>query len=129
MLAKAKRVASTDTIVYNYLVREGSISRAVDRAKQQKVLYDKIRLMATLQKQAIDLQKSGRYNCWYRDMISDTVVRVIGILSVDFYQERDIYLSKMREMKIYPIASKSIKARMINISPRLTIALLHLKNH
>ena len=128
MLAKANRVASTDTIVYNYLVREGSISRAVDRAKEQKVLDDKIRLIATLQKQAVDLQKSGRYNRWYRGMISDTVVSVIGMLSVSFYADKDSYLAKLKEMKIYPIASKSLKARLINLSPILAVKLLHLKN-
>lgn len=128
MLRKANRVASTDTIVYNYLVREGSISRAVDRAKQLKVLDDKIRLIATLQKQAIELKKSGRYNRWYRDMISDTVVSVISMLSVEFYADKKAYLAKFKEMEIYPIASKSMKARLINFSPTLAVELLHIKN-
>ena len=129
MLARAKRVASTDTIVYNYLVREGSISRAVDRAKQQKVLDDKMRLIATLQQQAIDLRKSGRYNRWYADMISDTVVSIIGMLSVDFYPERDQYLESLRQLQLYPIKPRSLKARLINLSPRLAVKLLHFKNH
>ena len=128
MLRKANRVASTDTIVYNYLVREGSISRAVDRAKQQKVLDDKIRLISTLQQQAIDLRKSGRYNRWYSDMISDTVVSVIGLLSVEFYADKDTYLTKLKEMEIYPLVPKSLKARLINISPNMMVEILHLKN-
>ena len=129
MLAKANRVASTPTIVYNYLVREGSISRAVDRTKQQKVLDDKIRLIATLQQQAIDLRKSGRYNRWYRDMISDTVVSIIGMLSVEFYEDKETYLTKLKKMEIYPLASKSLKASLINLSPKLAVELLHYKNH
>lgn len=128
MLCKAKRVASTNTIVYNYLMREGSISNAVNRSKQKKVLDDKIRLIATLRKQAEDLQKSGRYNRWYRDMISDTVVGIIGMLSVEFYAEKDVYLEHLKQLNIYPLASKSMKARLLNISPRLTIELLHVKN-
>ena len=128
MLAKAKRVASTNMIVYNYLVREGSISRAVDRTKQQKVLDDKIRLIATLKQQAIDLRESGRYNRWYKDIISDTVVSVIGMLSIDFYAEKDTYLKQLRQLNLYPIAPKSMKARLINISPRLAVELLHWKN-
>ena len=128
MLRKAKRVASTDTIVYNYLVREGSISRAVDRAKQQKVLDDKMHLIATLQQQAVDLRKAGRNNRWYRDMISDTVVSIIGMLSNLFYSNRKEYLDQLEQLKIYPITARSLKARLINISPRLAVALLHLKN-
>ena len=64
MLSKAKRIASTDTIVYNYLVREGSITNAVNRSKQKKVLDDKMHLISTMQHQAIDLRKSGRYIIW-----------------------------------------------------------------
>lgn len=128
MLAKARRVASTDAIVYNYLVRDGSISRAVDRTKQQKVLDDILRLIATLQQQSIDLKKSGRYNRWYKDMISDTVISVYGLLSTQFYSERNEYLTQLEQMKVYPIASRSIKARLINFSPQLAIWLLHIKN-
>lgn len=128
MLCKAKRVASTNTVVYNYLMREGSITNAVNRSKQKKVLDDKIRLIATLQQQAIDLRKSGRYNCWYADMISDTVVSVIGMLGVDFYDKNEVYLERLCKLNLYPIKPRSLKARLINISPRLTVKLLHIKN-
>ena len=129
MLCKAKRVASTETIVYNYLMREGSISNAVNRSKQKKVLDDKMHLIATLQQQAIDLKKSGRYNRWYADMISDTVVSVIGILSGEFYEERENYLESLCQLKLYPIKPRTLKARLINLSPKLAIELLHFKNH
>lgn len=129
MLCKAKRVASTNTVVYNYLQREGSITNAVNRSKQKKVLDDKMHLIATLQQQAIDLRKSGRYNRWYRDMISDTVVSIIGMLSVEFYDEKDAYLAQLKQLNMYPLESKSLKAKLINLSPRLAVELLHIKNH
>ena len=128
MLCKAKRVASTETVVYNYLVREGSITNAVNRSKQKKVLDDKMHLIATLQKQAVDLRRSGRYNRWYAYMISDTVVSIIGMLSTIFYDERKLYLEQLCELKIYPIVKKSIKARLIDLSPYITVELLHFKN-
>ena len=129
MLCKAKRVASTETMVYNYLMREGSITNAVNRSKQKKVLDDKMHLIATLQQQAVDLHKVGRYNGWYADMVSDMVVSVIGILSGTFYAEREEYLESLRLLKIYPIKPRSFKARLINFSPKLAVELLHLKNH
>lgn len=125
MLSKANRIASTDTIVYNYLIRQGSITQAIDNSKKKKVLDDKIRLIATMQQQAINLRKSGRYNRWYRDMISDTVVSILGILGVQFYQERTTYLAQLQQMRVYPIVSKSLKARVINISPSLFVKLIH----
>lgn len=128
MLSKANRVASTDTIVYNYLMRGGSITNAVNLSKKKKVLDDKIRLIKALQIQAIDLKKRGRYNKWYKEMIAATVISIIEMLGVDFYTERDSYLAQLDQLKIYPIVSKSIKERLINISPKLTVKLLHLKN-
>ena len=128
MLVKAKRVASTNTIVYNYLQREGSITKAVNRSKQQKVLDDKMRLIGEMQRQAKGLQEKGLNNTWFSHMIVDTVISVIGILSVDFYAERKTYLKQLNRMNIYPLATKSAKARLINLSPRLAVELLHLKN-
>ena len=128
MLCRAKRVASTNTVVYNYLQREGSITNAVNRSKQKKVLIDKMHLIYTLQQQAIDLKKSGRYNRWYCDMISDLVVSIIDMLSVDFYDEKEDYLAQLQQLQIYPLQPKSIKARLINISPLMMVRLLHFKN-
>ena len=48
MILKSLRIASTDTIVYNYLMREGSITKAINKDKQRKVLEDKIKLIDSL---------------------------------------------------------------------------------
>ena len=128
MLVRAKRVASTNTIVYNYLQREGSITKAVNRSKQQKVLDDKMRLIGEMQRQSKELQEKGFNNTWFSRMIADTVISVIGILSMDFYAERKTYLKQLNRMNIYPIRYKSLKARLINLSPRLAVELLHWKN-
>jgi glycosyltransferase involved in cell wall biosynthesis len=128
MLVRAKRVASTNTVVYNYLMREGSITNAVNRSKQKKVLDDKMRLVAEMQKQATELQEQRKDNKWYAKMIADTMISIITILGTQFYSERKAYLSRLRELKIYPIQSRHYKARLINLSPCLTVALLHLKS-
>lgn len=128
MLRKANRVASANTVVYNYLQREGSITNAVNRSMQKKVLDDKMHLITTLQQQAIDLRKSGRYNRWYRDMISDLVVGIMGMLSTDFYEEKEMYLAQLKQLQVFPLQPKSLKARCVNVSPQLFLELLHLKN-
>lgn len=129
MLARAKRVASTETVVYNYLMREGSITNAVNRSKQQKVLDDKMRLVETMQKQSKELQEQGKDNRWFARMIADTVISIITILGTQFYSEHKDYLAKLKALNIYPIQSKIAKAKLINLSPRLAVELLHLKNH
>lgn len=128
MLTKAQRVASADTIVYNYLVRQGSITKAIDRNKQKKVLEDKMRLIGEMQRQAEELKAQGRDHRWYQRMIADTVISVINILSTTFYPERQLYLSRLRELRVFPISSRGLKARLINFSPRLAVQLLHIKH-
>ncbi len=128
MLVKAQRVASTNTVVYNYLQREGSITKAVNRSKQQKVLDDKMRLIGEMQRQAKELKEKGLNNTWFNRMIADTVISVMGMLSVDFYAERKGYLVQLKAMNIYPLHSNKAKARLINLSPRLAVELLHIKN-
>ena len=128
MLVRAHRVASTNTVVYNYLQREGSITKAVNRSKQQKVLDDKMRLIGEMQRQAKELQDKGLYNAWFNRMIADTVISVIGILSVDFYSELKGYLEQLKAMNIYPLQSQLPKAKLINFSPRLAVEILHIKN-
>ena len=128
MLVRAHCVASTNTVVYNYLQREGSITKAVNRAKQQKGLDDKMRLIGEMQRQAKELQDKGLNNAWFNRMIADTVISVIGILSVDFYSERKAYLEQLTVMNIYPLQSQLPKAKLINFSPRLAVEILHIKN-
>ena len=128
MLCRAKRVASTNTIVYNYLQREGSITNAVNRSRQKKVLDDKIRLIGEMQCQANELAQKGLSNVWYSRMIADTVISIIGILSTSFYNEKEEYLKRLHDLKAFPIANKSMKARIINLSPRFAVDILHWKN-
>lgn len=129
MLVRAQRAASTDTIVYNYLVRQGSITKAVDRKKQKKVLEDKMRLIGELQRQAEELHQQGKDNRWYQRMIAETVISIINILSTIFYSERKAYLERLRSLRVFPIFSREMKARLINFSPRLAVELLHIKHH
>lgn len=128
MLVRAKRVASTNTIVYNYLMREGSITNAVNRSKQKKVLDDKMRLVETMQKQSKELQEQGKDIRWFSRMIADTVISIITIIAVQFYKDKNSYFKLLNELGVYPIQSRHFKARLINISPRLAVVLLHLEN-
>lgn len=128
MLVRAQRVASTDMVVYNYLVRQGSITKAVDRKKQKKVLEDKMRLIGELQRQAEELKQQSKDNRWYQRMIADTVISIINILSTTFYSERGQYLERLRELRVFPIFSRGMKVRLINFSPRLATKLLRIKH-
>lgn len=77
-----------------------------------------MRLIGEIQRQAKELQSKGLNSVWFSRMIADTVISAIGILSVDFYAERKEYLKQLKAMNIYPLQSKSAKAKLINLSQR-----------
>ena len=131
MLLRAKRVASTDLVVYNYLWREGSITLCQkDIAKQRKQLQDKMGLLVRLNQWGNTVADRR----WFGSMISSLVVNIVGMLAGSFYAERREYIKQIKSLGILPISIFHIaprakrKVRMINLSLRLAIELLHIKN-
>ena len=128
MLLRAKRLASTDLVVYNYLWREGSITLSQkDINKMRKQLQDKIGLLARLNKwgnQVADCR-------WFDSMISSLMVNVVGIIASTFYDERKEYIRQIKALDILPITTYHIaprvqkKVKMINMSMRLAVMVLH----
>lgn len=131
MILKSNRIASTDTIVYNYLMREGSITKAVNKDKQRKVLEDKIKLIDSLLEYSNILEDRS----WFERMIAGTVLSIIGCISADFYDERKKYLKELKQRNIYPLSYNKTtngtkrKLQLINLSPSLYCWLIHKKNN
>ena len=131
MILKSQRIASTDTIVYNYLMREGSITKAINRDKQRKVVEDKIKLIDSLLEHSNGLEDKS----WFERMIACTVLSTIGCIAADFYDERKKYLKELKQRNIYPLSyNKTTKGTMrklqlINLSPSLYCWLIYMKNY
>ena len=131
MLLKAGRVASTGAVVYYYLVREGSITKAVNKDKQRKVLEDKILLIQSMKEQYCQNTNA----IWYLSMIAGTVLSTIGYIATNFYDEHSVYLIKIKGLKVYPLSytqstpSVKRKLQLIKISPSLYCRLMHIKNN
>lgn len=121
ILTQAKRITSTDLMVYNYLLRQGSITNSVSIEKKRKVLEDKMQLVSSLKQQMLD--KADKR--WYEGMISATIISIVGCIVADFYKEKDKYLKELKDLDVYPLsyyhASKlaARKIKFINFSPRM----------
>lgn len=130
MLLKALRVNSSNIVVYNYLVREGSITNEVDPIKQHRVLKNKIALIDSLQAIAPQAHDAR----WFGGMIAANVVSIMGIIATSFWAERSEFLRALQEKNIYPLSYYQCttagrrKIRMINSCPRLYCWLLYVKN-
>ena len=131
MLLHAKRVASTDLVVYNYLWREGSITLSQkDLAKIRKQLDDKIAILGRLNKWGNAVPDRR----WFDGMISGLVINLVGIIASMFYSERKLYIKQIKALNILPITTYHIaplaqrKVKLINFSIKLTIIVLHISS-
>ena len=131
MILKSKRITSTDTIVYNYLMREGSITKAVNKEKQRKVVEDKIKLIDSLLEYSSGLEDKS----WFGRMIASTVLSTIGCIAADFYDERKKYLKELKQRNVYPLSYDKTtkgtkrKLQLINFSPCLYCWMIKVKNY
>ena len=129
MLLRAKRVASTDLVVYNYLWREGSITLSQkDTTKMRKQLDDKIAILGRLN----EWGNSVSDRRWLDGMISGLVINVVGVIASKFYSERKQYIKQIKALEVLPLKNINIppraikKLKLINISPALAVLVLKL---
>ena len=122
MLLRAKRVASSPMVVYNYLWRQGSITLPTDPIKRKKVLVDKIRLIRGFKEQS-RLVKDATWFTW---MTSSTAMGVLSAVANLSALERDTYIAELRSLRVFPLMTEKekmwthrIKMRLANISPKL----------
>lgn len=131
MLLKAKRVASTPMIVYNYLWREGSITLPDNPQKREKVLRDKVSLLRGFKEQS----KLVGDSTWFISMTSFITMTILEMLVVMPSQERESYIRELKSMQVFPLAYKQekmlshkIKTIMANISPSLYCRIMQIRH-
>lgn len=130
LLSKAHRVTSMNLMVYNYLMREGSITQSVDEKKKRKVLDDKMQLIDVLkmQMQAVEDKR------WFEGMIAQTVISIISYVAENFYRNRKEALKSLKEKGVFPLSAYQAnktgirKIKWANVSPDLLCWVLHLKS-
>ena len=118
LMLNAKRVNSTQTIVYNYLWREGSITLTQgNKAKIVKNIEDRIYVIKEL-----SMLYAIHPDCkWLNRMRGMMVAGVISSIANELYDERNKYIDSLRKMKVFPLAiadqGKTYRrwAKLINI--------------
>jgi len=129
-LVYALRVNSTDLIVYNYLLRIGSITNSQGEEKKQKVLNDKLILIDSLMNQ----KHTHKDTRWFDGMISATVMSYLSYVALNFYNKKKLYLQALSSKQIFPLSffhttkRNKIRIVLINISPALYCRLIYNRN-
>lgn len=129
IILQAKRVTSSDRIVYNYRYREDSITREVKLKKKEKIIQDRFAVIRTL----MDSKRKVNDGRWFDGMISQIAISIIQETSQFFYSNRKEYIGELKNMDLFPLSvfhatdSAIRKIRLANLSPYLLCATLHFK--
>lgn len=131
MMLKAKRVNSTQTIVYNYLIRQGSITQTQrNKEKIRRNINDRL-LIIDKYKQYIDQNPQCR---WLRNMQGNMVVGVLTTIAREFYAERREYIARFKALNVFPLSiadqgkTYARRARIINVlGPEFYSLLMHMR--
>lgn len=131
MMLAAKRVNSTTTVVYNYLVRQGSITKVQgDRTKIRKNLEDSILIIDRYRQ-----YREQHSDCtWLYNMQSSMAAGVLTTMAREFYAERREYIARLRKMNVFPLRiadqgrTYKRRATIINaFGPKVYCALIKIK--
>lgn len=129
VLTASNRVTSENKIVYNYLIRKGSITNAVTVEKKRKIADDKILLIELIKSQMADRSDKR----WYEGTIAGMVISLLGTVAIDLFDERRKYIKKLRGLEVFPLSDYHLnkggmrRRDLINLSPGLYCLLLRLK--
>ena len=131
MMLKAKRVNSTQTIVYNYFWREGSITQTQgDINKIRKNVEDRLFIIDRYR------QYMEQYpTCaWLKNMQSSMVAGVMTTVAQEFYPERKEYISRLKALNVFPMSianqgnTYKRRAMLANIlGPEIYCNIMHLR--
>ena len=130
MLLRANVMSSTPLVVYNYRMRRGSITQAVNMEKKRKVMEDQFALLES----TLALSRTAPGCRWFGGMLAFESRSFLESVARDFYPERKAWLKKFRSLGLRPLRvwrlSNSVarKVKIINLSPALFCLMIHLKN-
>ncbi|MBR4560852.1 MAG: glycosyltransferase [Bacteroidales bacterium] len=129
MMLRAERVNSTSIVVYNYLIRQGSITQeANDLSKRECNVNDALYVIEQLNK--LETKYSGCH--WLKEMRSSMALAILHTVAKYLYPQRKTYINQLKVLRVFPISLKnksvsfSCKINLCNFSPWLMVFVLHI---
>lgn len=131
MMLRAKRVNGTQTIVYNYFWREGSITLTQgNKEKIRKNVEDQLYII----EQYKDYLEYHPLCTWLKNMQSNMVAGVLTAVAREFYAERLEYINRIKKLDVFPLSianqgqTYTRRANLINmLGPNIFCILMHFR--
>ena len=133
VLMKAERMNICDTLVYDYLERSDSLVNAKSPKAVQRKIDGGLMLLDILTEQLKSIDNRD-VRSWYSVIIAHSTASLLTLVGVRQYSNRNQYLKRLKQLKLYPLSTCKTEKKaqrkiwMINISPRLFLWLVNLKN-
>lgn len=133
VLMKAERMNICDTVVYDYLERSDSLVNAKSPRDVQRKIDGGLMLLEILTEQLKSIDNIG-VRSWYEVIIAHATASLLTLVGIYHYSNRKQYLKRLQQLNIYPLSTSKAdkkaqrKIRMINLSPRLFLWMVSLKN-
>ena len=130
MILRAKRMNSTQLVVYNYFLHEGSITQVHGRLEKiRENIEDRITVIAHY-----NVYIAQYPNCkWLRNMLSNIAADVLTKVALELYEKRKEYIARLKSMNVFPLAiadqGKTYvrRAKMVNLfGSRLYCIIMHI---
>lgn len=121
MLVRAKRVGSTQTVVYNYFWRDGSITKAYTKEQVRKKVDSLYQVNLSLQ-QLLPLVSDSR---WLNGCMADNVYAMLNNVAAYAYEAVPSWIDRLKKDKMLPLHGYKIRKMtmlrygMINMCPRI----------
>lgn len=133
VLMKAERMNICDTVVYDYLERSDSLVNAKSPKAVQRKIDGKVMLLEILTEQLKSIDNMD-VRSWYDVIIAYATSSLLTLVGIYKYASRNQYLKRLKQLNLYPLSTCKAekkaqrKIRMINLSPRLFLWMVSLKN-
>lgn len=110
MMLHAQRVNCTSMMVYNYVIREDSITQSMDTPdKVRKNIEGKMSGIRTFS----TLFDKHPYLCWLNNMRSLNAYYILCSATVLPYSEGKIYINQLREYNVFPLKWTNMRGKSI----------------
>ena len=127
-LYAAKRVMTSNTMVYNYVQYANSITHPTTQERWKRLIADNMIVL----RQNTALLQTVSNPIWLHAMNASIITSILTIVSKHFYAERQSYIASIRDIYPYPLQSKSnfplaekMKIRIARLSPQLYCLIRH----
>lgn len=136
VLLKTNRIDCIDVVRHFYLIRSGSLVNTKDEKKIRMKMEGSLQIIKILSEDK-EKNKDEEVRSWYQQMITVHALSFLTALSVDFFEERSLWIKRLKEydafsvefpLSRYGVGTNKKKLLLMRISPDLFCRIVHWKN-